>query len=192
MLKPLSVFLAMSLCCVAASAADFYVAPDGNDAWSGRLAAVNAEKSDGPFATLQRARDAVRKQKTAGSAESITVYLRGGLYGLAQTFKLEAQDSGTAEAPVVYRAYRDEKPIVIGGRAITGFVPYRGAIVKADLAAMGLKGTYFRQLIFDGRRQHLARWPNYDPQNPYGGGWAYADGKVVPMYQDIPAKTTTP
>ena len=44
----------------AATAADFYVATDGNDAWSGTLASPNAEKSDGPFATLQRARDAVR------------------------------------------------------------------------------------------------------------------------------------
>ena len=88
----------------------------------------------------------------------------------------------------MYRAYQNEKPILIGGRGITGFVQHRGSIVKADLTALGLKEKYFRQLIFDGRRQHLARWPNYDPQNPYGGGWAYVDGKLVSMYQDIPGE----
>ncbi|MBR6481517.1 MAG: hypothetical protein IKT12_07415, partial [Thermoguttaceae bacterium] len=29
--------------------ASFYVSPDGSDAWSGRLAAPNTEKTDGPF-----------------------------------------------------------------------------------------------------------------------------------------------
>ncbi|MFN3422083.1 MAG: hypothetical protein ACK40X_10215, partial [Armatimonadota bacterium] len=33
----------------------FYVATSGNDAWSGRLASPNRKKTDGPFATLQRA-----------------------------------------------------------------------------------------------------------------------------------------
>jgi parallel beta-helix repeat protein len=34
----------------------------------------------------------------------------------------------------------------------------------------------------------LARYPNQDPANPYGGGWAFADGKAVPMYQDVPGE----
>ena len=32
----------------------------------------------------------------------------------------------------------------------------------------------------------MARYPNFDPANPYGGGWAFVDGKPVPMYQDRP------
>ena len=43
-----------------------FVATDGSDAWSGRLPAPNASHSDGPFATLQRARNAARCPK-AGS-----------------------------------------------------------------------------------------------------------------------------
>ena len=35
-----------------AAEADFYVAPNGNDQWSGKSADANPEKSDGPFATL--------------------------------------------------------------------------------------------------------------------------------------------
>jgi hypothetical protein len=67
-------------------------------------------------------------------------------------------------------------------------VPYRDEILQADLRAQGLEGVVFRQLIFAGRRQHLARYPNFDPQNPYGGGWAYADGKAVPMYAEVPGE----
>ena len=35
---------------------NFYVSPNGNDSWSGRLASPNRTRTDGPFATLERAR----------------------------------------------------------------------------------------------------------------------------------------
>ena len=54
--KLMAVLLLWLMCPVAAAQdTAFYVAPNGNDAWSGRLAAPNADKTDGPFATLERA-----------------------------------------------------------------------------------------------------------------------------------------
>ena len=49
------------------TAADFYVAPNGNDAWSGKLQQPNAGRTDGPLATLQRARDEVRRMRRLGT-----------------------------------------------------------------------------------------------------------------------------
>lgn len=168
-------------------AADYYVSPQGNDAWSGKFPAPNAAKTDGPLATLTKAREAVRAGlKGAGAGQPVTVHVRGGLYEITNTLKLSKEDSGTANAKVTYRAYEKEQPVLIGGSAITNFTTHKGAIVKADVGAQGFKGVYFRQLIFAGQRQHLARYPNYDANNPYGGGWAYADGKYIPMYQDVP------
>ena len=43
--------------------ADFYVSTIGNDDWSGKLPEPNADGTDGPFATVTRARDAVRLMK---------------------------------------------------------------------------------------------------------------------------------
>jgi len=34
-------------------AADLYVSPQGQDSWSGKLAAPNAERTDGPLASLE-------------------------------------------------------------------------------------------------------------------------------------------
>lgn len=42
-----------------------YVAPTGDDSWSGALAAPNAAGTDGPFRTLRRAQDEVRRLKAA-------------------------------------------------------------------------------------------------------------------------------
>ena len=50
----------------AAIAAEWHVSPSGNDAWSGSLAEPNAGLTDGPVATLERARDAIRERRKAG------------------------------------------------------------------------------------------------------------------------------
>ena len=160
--------LAMLCCLPAMAAVGIHVAPAGRDDGDGTVAH--------PFATVERARDALRALRAAGKAAGpATVTLRGGTYALAQTLKLEAQDSGSAEAPVVFRAYQGEKPVLLGGKAITGFVAVEGQILKADLAAQGLKGVRFTQLFFGGQRMPLARYPNFDPANPITGGWAYVE-----------------
>lgn len=172
-----------------AAALEIYVARDGNDVWSGRLPAPDGKKTDGPVATLERARDEVRRlrreNKLAG-AEAVTVHVRAGTYCLPRTLRLEAQDSGAEGAPVVWRGYREERPILVGGREIASFAPHKDMILVADLAAQGWKNPDFRQLVFGGRRQILARHPNYDAANPWSGGWAYVDGELVEMYKDRP------
>ncbi len=160
------------------SAINYVVAVNGNDDASGTLAA--------PFATLERARDEIRKFKTSGPLDKpVNVYIRGGIYELKQAFSLSKDDSGTTQTPITYQAYGNEKPVIIGGRTITGWQPYKGNIVKADVSSQGLKDIYFRQLFFNGKRQILARYPNYDANNPAAGGWLYQDGDKVPMYKDI-------
>ena len=84
--------------------------------------------------------------------------------------------------PVVFRAYTNEQPVLVGGLPITNFLPYQGSILQADVSTQGLSGIYFRQLFFDGQRQRLARYPNYVAADPYGSGWSYVDGTPVDMY----------
>ena len=103
------------------SQADFYVAVDGNDSWSGTLATPNKNKSDGPFATPARARDAVRELKSAGKKQDITVLFRGGRYYLDETVVFGLEDAAEAGATITYAAYSDEEPIFSSGVKITGW-----------------------------------------------------------------------
>ena len=158
--------------------ADFYVATNGNDAWSGKLAAPNAGNTDGPFATLRRARNAVRELKLAqeGLTQPVTVMVRGGRYYLESTFDLTAADSGTAQAPVTYTAYPGETPVISGGRPITGWEPHAGKIVKCQLLETRGGAWTFRQLFMNGRRQVRARYPNLDPEGDrWNGKWAVSE-----------------
>src|SRR5713226_4266413 len=75
---------------------NFYVAPYGRDDWSGKLADPNSLRNDGPFATLSRARDAVRSLRASGTAAApIRVLLRGGNYFLEEALVFGPEDSGT-------------------------------------------------------------------------------------------------
>ena len=91
----------------------FYLSPDGNDTNPGTLAR--------PFATLPRALRAVReaRQQTA-HAVPVTVFLRGGTYEIREPIVFTPEDSGSAAAPIVYTAYRNERPVLSGGRRLTG------------------------------------------------------------------------
>ena len=102
-----------------------YVAGNGSDVWSGRLAEPNDDNTNGPFATLERARDEIRtwKRRLGRLPASITVHVRGGDYVRNKTFELTAPDTGTENMPITYRAYKDEKVRLIGGRKVTNFKP---------------------------------------------------------------------
>ena len=86
------------------SQADFYVSPQGDDGAPGTL-----EK---PFATLDRARRAVRELQ---SGKPATVLLRGGTYTVRHPVVFGTHDSGTEQAPITYAAYPGETPIISGG-----------------------------------------------------------------------------
>ncbi|MGJ8678096.1 MAG: right-handed parallel beta-helix repeat-containing protein [Akkermansiaceae bacterium] len=102
----------------AAGAVDFFVSPQGSDQWSGTLASQNAEGNDGPFASLARARDAVRELKKGPISKDIVVQIRGGSYQLKETVVFGLADSGTEDFSITYEAYPDEKPIFSAARSI--------------------------------------------------------------------------
>ena len=129
-----------------------YVAPDGNDAWSGRLARPNADRSDGPLARC-RARDAVRKLKRhAALREPLHVLIADGTYPLAETVVFTPEDSGTQQCPDSLQAAPAARPVFSGGRTITGFQPQPDGSWRARVPAVAAGDWYFEQLWVNGRR----------------------------------------
>ncbi len=146
-----------------ADPAALYVAPDGDDASVGT--------ANAPFATLQRGRDELRALRAADDFAGATVNVRPGTYELTGPLVLGPEDSGTPIAPVVWRG--DGQPVLAGALKVTGFAPHEGPVLRADLTGTPLEGVAFRQLIFGGERMTMARYPNFDPDDPHGGEWAH-------------------
>lgn len=151
----------------AAGGVDLYVAPNGNDA--------NPGAKEKPFATLQRARDEIRRLKSAGPLPpgGCTVRLRGGVYRLEKALEFLPEDSGTAAAPITYAAADGEKPILSGGRAIGGWRPGSGSLWQTIVPGVKEGGWYFHQLFVDGQRRTRARTPNQ--------GYLYTAGVLAPI-----------
>ena len=166
--------LIINVICV--STQTFYVSTIGNDKNPGTI--------DKPFATLEKARDAVRASDH--SQTTATVYLRGGIYSLRQSFVLSKEDAGTETHPVVYSAYKDEMVFLRGSKTIQAadFKPITDAstlkridaklqskIVELDLKALNIHNIQaysdkfndnggIIELFMDDERMPLSRYPN--------------------------------
>lgn len=126
-----------ALSCWAVRGADFVVAPDGSDRNPGTL--------EQPFATLARARDAVR---ALGQPDrDVTVLVRGGEYRLAETVVFGLADGAAEGRTITYAAYPGERPVFGSGQPVTDwqrlenppdFLPEaaRGKVWVADVAAL--------------------------------------------------------
>ena len=133
----LMVFLmTWNVCQAASTQADFYLSPDGSDAWSGTLASPNAQGTDGPFSSLERARDAVRDLKRSKS-DDIVVLIRGGVYPLTKTVVFGLADSGIGDSTITYSAYPGETPVFSSGREIRGWRKVSGELTGLPEAAQG-------------------------------------------------------
>jgi len=131
-----------------AASGAFYVAASGADSDPGTLSR--------PFRTLARAREAVRAT-TANMTGDITVYVRAGTYPQTATLAFTNADSGKNGFYVKYVAYPGEKPLITGGRPITGWTPSSAGtgLYEADAGP-----SPFRQLYVNGVKATRARSPN--------------------------------
>ncbi len=157
-----------------------YVAVDGNDSWSGRLEKANGDKSDGPFATIQRARDEIRQLHGQSDllVDGVMVVVRGGTYYFQAPLELTAEDSGSETGRITYTAYPGEEVRLSGGRSVTDFSAVsdpavlerldesaRVRVQQADLKAQGI--TNYGppdggglEVFQEDTPLWISRWPN--------------------------------
>ena len=143
------------------STVEYFVSTVGSD--------TNQGTENRPFATLERATQAVREHSQGNGA---VVYIRGGRYILKNRWELGSADSGKSDSPVVYRAFPGENVEISGNRyfSLEQVMPVKdpeilGRIIdpeareylhELDLSGinMGALGRISRQ----GYRLHRSSW----------------------------------
>ncbi len=169
---------------VKADSATFYVAPDGDDA--------NPGTKEKPFATLARTRDAVRQIK-AGAAGPIKVLVRGGTYYQSEPLVFGPQDSGTTDTPIIYKAHPGKVVTISGGRKLAyKWRPYKDGIMMCDLPRTKAGKLDFTQLFVNGKRQHRARFPDYDDSRIGWRGWSGYTYPLEAIEDDVPNPNPLP
>ena len=180
--------------------ADFFVSPHGNDSWSGTI--PDRGEKDGPFATVERARGAVRSLLgQTKDPRKVRVELRGGTYYLDSPLEFGPEDSGAENAPVVYAATAGEKAVLSGGRRLSaghpGKVNGRGAWT-IDIPEVKEGRWRFRQLFVNGARRPRTRLPQQGEYRieslpGYTGDFlrsptkqfVYAPGNIEPTWHNL-------
>lgn len=154
MLRAMISLQLVALLCAAAplTAAEYFIAVNGNDANAGSLAA--------PFASVLRA------QKAAAPGD--TVFVRGGTYAMTEaqimqsrriwSYVIVLEKSGSAGQPINYWAYRDEQPVFDftnvkpAGRRVTAFLVTGSWLHLKGLAVTGVQVTmtgHTQSICFD-------------------------------------------
>ena len=127
---------------------------------------------DRPFVTVEAARDAIRRMKAGCTLQGpVTVYLHDGTHYLSDTLELTADDSGSAEHPVVYQSAPGAQARLSGGQVVTDWTRGPDGTYSARVAG----SRRIRSLRVGDRAAALARYPSYDAENPRTGGWLFAD-----------------
>lgn len=136
-----------------ASAKEFFVSPLGSDSGTG--------DADKPFQTIARAQKAVREFKSGGSLrEPIRVLLKGGTYHMSEPLTFSPEDSGKPGAPITYEAAPGEKPVLNGGKRLSGWRKGTNDVWTTDIPEVKSGNWHFNELFFSGKRSRRARIPN--------------------------------
>jgi len=166
-----------------AESAVFFVAVNGSDSWSGRVSKPNTEGTDGPFATLQTAREAARK---LGKEQHRKIVVQAGRYFLDKTLVLNDKDAG-----LTIESAPGAEVCLYGGRQIAGWKKDGEKLYSAALPGVKDGKWDFRVLIVNGRYCPRARLPekgafehlsSFDVpwMTTTGGGW-----KRKPTHEEL-------
>ena len=169
---------------------DFFVSPSGDDHWSGTLAEPDARHADGPFATIARAKLAVRDLKAKvyqpkgkaidarysgsshpyGKGKDIVVFIRSGFYPLSESLVFTPEDGGErVETNLPSGAFewhhlRDNYVTYAAypgeKPVISGAVPVKNWEKRGNVWVAPFNMNEVSSINANGKKQTLARFPN--------------------------------
>jgi hypothetical protein len=120
-----------------------YLSPDGNDS--------NPGTADKPLATLMAARDKARTYlKANDKSQPVEVIALEGEYFMFQPLHLTADDSGTSDFPLIFKAEEGKKVIFRGGVKLAGTEKVSESLWRIFVPQVAWYESYFDQLFVNG------------------------------------------
>jgi hypothetical protein len=170
----------------------------------------NKTKTDGPFKTFEKVRNTIRSLRKSDTpiADTIFINIKGGLYFIDKTLKLESIDSGENGFPVIWQSNPGEIVHLVGGKVIGNFKlvsdknilkrikkEFQNKIFVTDLKSQGITdyGVFPNrlELFFKGERMEVARYPNKGwikiADVPQYGEKLYNEGDKKVIYDNLPS-----
>lgn len=138
---------------ISAQGLSLIVSPNGDDKNPGTAVL--------PLKSLEGARDKIRKLKSSSSySDTVYVLIEPGHYNLKSTFTLLPEDSGSKNAPIVYKAKDGENTTFSGGMELSGFIENENGLWVAQIPEVSYWNWTFDQLFVNEKRATRAKSPN--------------------------------
>lgn len=109
------------------SGAEFFVSTDGDD--------LNPGTITEPFATISKARDAVRNLAQTEPYQDFIIYLRGGRYFIDQAIVFDWRDSLDYNFKLIITGWTGETPVLSAGKEVKGWTVVQPGEAPANLPA---------------------------------------------------------
>lgn len=156
--------------CPTLTATEFFVATHGND--------NNPGTKNSPFASLEAARDAVRKRISGGMQDDVFVHIGPGNFFVQKPIEFDDRDSGRDGHVITYKGAPNLGTRIYGGRRLTGWkklndhefelnipdLKQHFTLYENELAANGGLFHTFRELTEGNWRKDKSRLI-YHPRN---------------------------
>lgn len=162
-MKKLILFFTFAISLSAIAQTQVWVSPNGQDIGN------TSGDQEHPFATLDGALQYVRQLRQQQMPEElgeVHVILRGGVYPLEQTIKIDQQVGGTSFSPTIIEAAEGEVPVLSGGIAVGGWIDAgdvpglpdvaKGRIWMMQTPQINGEAVQFRQLWVNGTKMRRA------------------------------------
>lgn len=126
---------------------------------------TNEGSESAPFATIERAQQAVRNAIATGLTGDVRVIIRAGSYELEKPLTFTSADSGTAKHRISYVGQPGEIVVVSGGRRLNGWKKEDNGLWSTIISDP--EHWYFRNLFVNSRHATRARQPNSNAFMPF-------------------------
>ena len=142
--------LLLALCIMPMYAIDIHVATNGSDS--------NKGTKFNPLRTIKAAQAKLRASGLIGK-EACTIIIHEGIYRLKTPLQISTADSGSEKFPVIYTAAKNENVVITGAQLITSkWELFKEGIYRTNVVDLNA----IDQLFVDQKRQHMARYPNFN------------------------------
>jgi hypothetical protein len=152
--------LLITAACHQLKADSIWVSPNGADSNPGTRSL--------PLKTLKAAQSALEHHPMRGKTP-LTVHCLPGTYYLNETLVFQPQHSGSKSFPVILRSTEHDRAVISGGNKLD---LHWKQISPTLWQASTPKDLEIDQLFVNGQRQHMARYPNFDPTSQYFQGYS--------------------
>lgn len=145
-----------------------------------------------PVATAEgfaTAMDKIAEVRLKHADRDIELLLPAGDYFFNQPYTITSSNASKSFGRLTVKpAEPNAKVRFVGGAKVVGWRPVKGKYFgRTDVWEANIKELGFtartRALAINGELQTFCRYPNFNPQYPFAGGWAYVPGKWISMYK---------